>query len=177
MDIHLIESRCHHELKNLAKSRAALTAARTAANAVYVPPLIQVSSPQHLPAVNPMSLAAAISPDLPLPWAIHHRRTIGSSCLSGMQAEIDMQSGTLHAEEHDYATACSYFYEAFESLAALDDKTAVTALKYMLLAKVMNGEADDVEGLIASKGGLKWGGPHIEAMRAVARASQVRAPH
>lgn len=93
VEVQLLESRVCHALRNLPKARAALTSARTSANSIYCPPLLQ--------------------------------------------AALDMQSGILHAEEKDYKTAYSYFYETFEGYSSQEDSKAILALKYMLLCKIM----------------------------------------
>ncbi|KAI9142587.1 hypothetical protein BKA69DRAFT_1123938 [Paraphysoderma sedebokerense] len=130
VEVQLLESRAYHALRNLAKSRAALTSARTSANAIYCPPLLQAS--------------------------------------------LDIQSGILHADDKDYKTAYSYFYEALEGFSSQDDPRAVKALKYMLLCKIMLNLPEDVHSIVHGKLAVRYAGSEMEAMKAVATAHQNR---
>merc|ERR1719414_2765752 len=104
VEIHLLECRTHYAVKNLPKSKAALTASKTNANAIHCPPL--------------------------------------------MQADIDLWSGVLAAREKDYRTSFSYFYEAFEAFNAAESDKAKTAMKYMLLSKIMQNRAAETSTII-----------------------------
>ncbi|KAJ7334664.1 hypothetical protein DFH08DRAFT_784698 [Mycena albidolilacea] len=103
-----------------------------------------------------------------------------------LQSALDIQSGILHAEEKDYKTAYSYFFEAFEAQASAasfapparkegaegadgavptpvtgeqidtEGKGALEALKYMLLCKVMLNLPEDVHTLLSIKLALKY---------------------
>ncbi|KAF9506651.1 hypothetical protein BS47DRAFT_387575 [Hydnum rufescens UP504] len=96
-------------------------------------------------------------------------------CPPPLQAQLDLQSGILHAEDKDYKTAYSYFFETFENLSAQDDPKALTALKYMLLCKIMLNLPEDVTSLLSIKLALRFAQLRdIESMRAVARAHQNR---
>lgn len=108
-------------------------------------------------------------------------------------------AGVLHAEEKDFKTSYSYFYEAFESYDSIDNPNAVLALKYMLLCKIMLNKlvcmwwcgevgsdvpsmcvcvcvcsAEDVQSIVTGKLALKYTGVQIEAIQSIARASQNR---
>lgn len=110
--------------------------------------------------------------------ALTSARTTANSmyCPPKMQASLDLQSGILNAaEEKDWKTAYSYFYEAFEGYDSIDSmKKAVQSLRYMLLCKVMLGAPEEVQGLLSGKLALKYRGKNVESMQAVAKASHNR---
>ncbi|XP_043911170.1 26S proteasome non-ATPase regulatory subunit 11 isoform X2 [Protopterus annectens] len=131
VEVQLLESKTYHALSNLPKARAALTSARTTANAIYCPPKLQ--------------------------------------------AALDMQSGIIHAaEEKDWKTAYSYFYEAFEGYDSILSPKAITALKYMLLCKIVLNTPEDVQALVSGKLALRYAGRQTDALKCVAQASKNR---
>ncbi|KAL8365876.1 hypothetical protein RB595_004587 [Gaeumannomyces hyphopodioides] len=88
-----------------------------------------------------------------------------------LQANLDMQSGMLHAEDRDFNTAFSYFIEALDGYHTQDEpQRATAALQYMLLCKIMLNLVDDVNNLMTSKQAAKYAGQSLEAMKAIARA-------
>jgi 26S proteasome regulatory subunit N6 len=133
VEVKLTEAQALLASRNVAKAKAALTAARTNANAIYTPP--------HL--------------------------------TGGM----DLLAGELHADEKDYKTAFSYFYEAFETFHQLERPEAHAALNYMLLTKIMMNKPDDVPGVLTSKLALKYAGAQVDALRAIAAACRDRSLH
>ncbi|KAJ2569072.1 26S proteasome regulatory subunit rpn6 [Coemansia sp. RSA 1807] len=147
VEVHLLESRVYMALKNLPKSRAALTSARTAANSIYTPP--------------------------------------------PLQAQLDLQSGTLHSDEGDFKTAYSYFFETMEGLnvyansksvsesasaAASYEQQQLQAFAYMILCKIMTQQPDDITSLFATgKTAAKFRDRQtVVALQTVAKAQKQR---
>jgi len=99
-------------------------------------------------------------------------------CPPMLQAEMDMLAGTLCAEESDFKTGFSYFYEAFECHNQFgddeDNSEAQLCLKYMLLCKIMLKQKDEVNNIINGKYAVKYQGVNMEAMSAIAAASNER---
>jgi len=79
-------------------------------------------------------------------------------------------SGILLAEEKDYKTSYSYFFESFEGFNSLENQKAIYPLKYMILAKVMQNGTDDVNAIINGKYGVKHKGANLDAMKSINEA-------
>lgn len=108
--------------------------------------------------------------------ALTSARTAANSiyCPPTLQAQLDMQAGVLHAEDKDYTTAYSYFFETLEGFALQEDSRAPLALKYMLLCKIMLNLAEDVNAIISGKYATKYAGRDVDAMKSVAKAHENR---
>ena len=88
-----------------------------------------------------------------------------------LQAQIDLQSGIISAEEKDFNTGYSYFYESFEGFNSLNEKDlAGRAIKYMLMSKIMDSKSEDALNILNSQLSLKYQGRELECMREIAKA-------
>ena len=127
VEVHLLECRIYFQLRNGPKAKAALTAARSNANSIYCPPLLQ--------------------------------------------AALDMQSALVYADEGDFKTASSYFIETIDSYSSQDDPRGAIALKYLLLCKIMLGQAGELDAVAGGKLAQRYSiGPEVAAMKAVGAA-------
>ena len=74
-----------------------------------------------------------------------------------LQAEIDFMSGLIAADEQDYQTAYSYFYETFEGYRSMNEVyLAGVVFKFMLFSKIMGKMPEDAINLINSALSLKY---------------------
>lgn len=82
-------------------------------------------------------------------------------------------SGLIAADDKDYQTAYSYFYETFEGYRAINEiERAGHAFKFMLFSKIMNRQSEDSLALINSAISLKYQNRNVEAMKEVALANK-----
>lgn len=136
VEVQLLESKTYHALSNLSK----VSKVHWPSYLIFLCP----ATPTHL-LTNLLLQARA---------ALTSARTTANSiyCPPKVQAALDLQSGILHAaDERDFKTAFSYFYEAFEGYDSVANPRALTALKYMLLCKIMLGQSDDVNQILSGK--------------------------
>ncbi|AIN95208.1 proteasome regulatory non-ATPase subunit 6, putative [Leishmania panamensis] len=113
--------------------------------------------------------------------ALVSARTTANSiyCPPLSQAEIDLQSGVLHADEKDNKTAYSYLYEAFEGFHQLGDQArqARRSLRYMILSKISTDSPDELATLLSSKSVLEYKGADVDALRGIADAYNKQDTH
>ncbi|EAL51313.1 proteasome regulatory subunit, putative [Entamoeba histolytica HM-1:IMSS-B] len=93
-----------------------------------------------------------------------------------LQGELDICSGFINGEEHDYITAASYFYEAFENYHSLSLKTqTISALKYLILMKLMQKKINEIDSVLSSKNAIGYSDDiEIVSIKEVSKAFNAR---
>ena len=152
VETHLLECKIHFGLRNVPKAKAALTASRTAANAIYVSPNLQAD-------IDSMS------------GTIHTEEgdynTAHSYFLEAFE-QLDQMNAL-----HDAMIALKYMMlcRILDSLrAALNlSSTGTVGIKTDSKAAIV-----DLSGLLTGRQGVKYAGRDIQAMSAIAQAASHR---
>ena len=150
VETHLLESKVHFALRNVPKAKAALTASRTAANAIYVSPNLQAE-------IDTMS------------GTIHTEEgdynTAHSYFLEAFE-QLDQMNATEQATKAlKYMMLCKI----------LDSLRAALQLSSTGNVGIKTSKAEvDLSGMISGKQGVKYAGSDIDAMQAIAGAAANR---
>lgn len=82
-------------------------------------------------------------------------------------------SGLIAADEKNYYSAYSYFYETFEAHRAMNNHAkAAESFKFMLFSKIMNQQSDEALNTINSNLSLKYQSRQLDAMKEMAQANK-----
>ncbi len=160
----MIWCNCLHEL-----GKAALTASRTAANSIYVTPLLQAEL-DEMSGILQCEEGDSVS-------AYSYFLEVSESCsIKFKQSSND-----------------NVFWKAFDAFDKANDSRAMASLKYMCLCKVsptvnfmalllfnmlqcqvLSNNAGEVSSILSNKNSIKYLGSEIESMASVARAAKER---
>jgi 26S proteasome regulatory subunit N6 len=150
VEVHLVESKVHHGLRGMAKSKAALTASRTNANAIYVAPALQ----------SQIDLMSGV-----LHCEEGDYDTAHSYFLEAFE-QLDQ------LDDRDQAVPCLKYMMLCKILDGLSKALGISATGATGIKSDRN-EAD-ISGMISGKRGVKYAGSDVEAMSAIAAAASKR---
>lgn len=152
VEVHLVESRIHHGLRNMAKAKAALTASRTSANAIYVAPSLQSQ-------IDMMS-------------GVLHCEEGDYDTAHSYFLEAFEQLDQL--DDQEKAVPCLKYMMLCKILDGLNKALGLSAATGVAGIRSDHKNEADISGMITGKRGVKYAGRNVEAMSAIAAAASKR---
>ena len=150
VEVHLVESRVHHALRGMAKAKAALTASRTNANAIYVAPALQ----------SQIDLMSGV-----LHCEEGDYDTAHSYFLEAFE-QLDQ------LDDREKAVPCLKYMMLCKILDGLSKALGISATGATGIRSDRN--AADISGMITGRRGVKYAGSDVDAMSAIASAASRR---
>ena len=150
VETHLIEAKIHHGLRNLPKAKAALTASRTNANAIYVSPSLQ----------SQIDLMSGVLHTEECDYDTAH-----SYFLEAFE-QLDQM------DDYDKALPCLKYMMLCKILDGLNKALGISGKG---VAGIKSDKSNvDISGMISGKRGVKYAGEAVDAMSAIASAASAR---
>jgi 26S proteasome regulatory subunit N6 len=150
VEVHLVESKVHHGLRGMAKAKAALTASRTNANAVYVAPALQ----------SQIDLMSGV-----LHCEEGDYDTAHSYFLEAFE-QLDQ------LDDREKAVPCLKYIMLCSILDGLSKALGISATGATGIRS--DKSAADISGMVSGRRGVKYAGSDVDAMSAIAAAASRR---